>query len=318
MTRPACPASSQQGAALLAALLTVSLVAAMVTAAVWQQWRVTQIETLDRERQQAHWLLMGAFDWARVILREDARASHQAVEVDHLAEPWALPLQEARLSDFLAANSPSNAISANEDRLMQTVFLSGRIEDEQGKLNVTNLMLGESLNPLVVRNFAKLFELLGLTPEELNALLQGWQNSHGKQATQVAPQTFEQLAWLGLSARTLQMLQHHVSVLPQGSALNVNTASVQALAASVNGLSLNEAEQLVAQRAKRHWSSLEDFSSASGRKVTADTHSVNSQFFLARGQLRMSSLQLREEMLMQRIGQDVRIVRLRQMPTSLQ
>jgi len=91
-------AKKQTGAALLMAMLTVTLVATFASAAMWQQWRSVEVETAERSRVQASWVLTGALDWARLILREDARSGG----ADHLAEPWAVPLQEARLSTFLA------------------------------------------------------------------------------------------------------------------------------------------------------------------------------------------------------------------------
>ena len=98
----------QRGAALLAAMLTVTLVATMAAAALWQQWRSVEIEAAERTRVQSAWLLTGALDWARLILREDARSGG----ADHLAEPWAVPLQEARLSSFLS----KDASNADADR----------------------------------------------------------------------------------------------------------------------------------------------------------------------------------------------------------
>jgi general secretion pathway protein K len=86
----------QRGAALLAAMLTVALVATFAAGALWQQWKSIEIESAERQRTQARWLLTGALDWARVILREDARSGDASAPADHLAEPWAVPLQEAR------------------------------------------------------------------------------------------------------------------------------------------------------------------------------------------------------------------------------
>ncbi|MBC7618421.1 MAG: general secretion pathway protein GspK, partial [Candidatus Saccharibacteria bacterium] len=77
-------------------MLTVTLVATSAAAALWQQWRGVEVEAAERARVQSSWLLTGALDWARLILREDARAGG----VDHLAEPWAVPLNDARLSSF--------------------------------------------------------------------------------------------------------------------------------------------------------------------------------------------------------------------------
>ena len=53
--------------------------------------------------------------------------------VDHLGEPWAVPLAEARLSTFLAADQ-SNTDDAPD------AFLSGLITDAQSRFNVMNLV----------------------------------------------------------------------------------------------------------------------------------------------------------------------------------
>ncbi len=93
---------AQQGAALLLAMLTVTLVATFAAASMWQQWRAVEVEAAERGRAQSAWILVGALDFSRLILREDARSGGN---VDHLAEPWAVPLQESRLSTFLAAEN---------------------------------------------------------------------------------------------------------------------------------------------------------------------------------------------------------------------
>ena len=127
----------QQGAALLMAMLTVALVATLAAAGLWLQWRSIEVEAAERQRAQAHWLLLGALDWARIILREDARAGGENGQ-DHLAEPWAVPLQEARLSTFVSSNA--EGVSRDDERLAEEVFLSGQISDLQGRLNVLNLV----------------------------------------------------------------------------------------------------------------------------------------------------------------------------------
>ena len=107
----------QRGAALLLAMLTVTLVATFAAAAVWQQWRSTEIETAERARLQSGWILAGALDWSRLILQEDARQGG----ADHLSEPWAVPLMEARLSTFLAAE---RNITVDAGNLPDDAFLS--------------------------------------------------------------------------------------------------------------------------------------------------------------------------------------------------
>ena len=83
-------------------------------------------------------ILTGALDWARLILREDARSGG----ADHLGEPWAVPLAEARLSTFLAANASDTDLGDSAEQ----VFLSGSIQDLQGRLNVFNLVDGGKIS----------------------------------------------------------------------------------------------------------------------------------------------------------------------------
>ena len=79
--RPRASTGRQSGAALLAAMLTVMLVATFSAAALWQQWRASEVEAAERGRVQAAWILIGALDWSRLILREDALTGGP----DHLA-----------------------------------------------------------------------------------------------------------------------------------------------------------------------------------------------------------------------------------------
>ena len=54
----------ERGAAILTAMLTVTLVATFAAAALWQQWRAIEVESAERSRVQASWVLTGALDWA--------------------------------------------------------------------------------------------------------------------------------------------------------------------------------------------------------------------------------------------------------------
>jgi general secretion pathway protein K len=127
--------------ALLAAMITVLVVTMLASSALWIQSNRFELESAQRQRGQALWLLTGALDWSRVILREDARSS----STDTLVEPWAVPLQEAKLSSFIRAQSNASGQTASENAqdedLTEQVFLSGQITDVQSKLNFYNLFL---------------------------------------------------------------------------------------------------------------------------------------------------------------------------------
>lgn len=318
---PASRPSNERGMALLSAMLTVALVTFLAAGAFWQQWRTYEVEAAERQRQQAAWLLNGAMDWARLVLREDSKSSNY----DHLGEPWALPLQEARLASFLSSQ-PGFASSA-EDALALQVFLSGRIVDLQGRLNVANLLNNDQLSQADLTAFAKLWEVLGLPSGQLTSLVGGLRQSRAtaKQALTSAPlppQRLSQLAWLGVSAATLAKLQDHVVWLPERTTINLNTASAEVIYASLPGLDLALAQRLVRARANQPWRNLEEVRQALGGQSSSlqeDRHSVASRFFEITGQIRLDSSLLVEKTTVQREGVDVRLLwRERGVPGSLQ
>ena len=301
---------SQRGAALLAAMLTVALVATFAAGALWQQWKSIEVEGAERQRTQARWLLTGALDWARVILREDARADDASAPTDHLAEPWAVPLQEARLSSFLAALPDGTGNTIDDEKFARQVLLSGSVSDLQGRLNVTNLLQGDKLDGKTVLAFERLFDALGVPQAQLSLLTQGLLGAQKQSGNSpIMPQRLGQLSWLGLSPQALQALSPHIAVLPTRTLVNLNTASVQVLHASVPGLSLSDAQRLVQQRERQHWASLDAFQKALGRPISlSDTHSVSTQYFEVLGRLRMPQTALQERSLVKREGQDLKVL----------
>ena len=314
---------SSRGAALLAAMLTVSLVAMLAAGAAWQQWRTVEVESTERQHAQAQWLLLGALDWARIILREDARSGNADAPTDHLAEPWAIPLQEARLSTFLAANSSSSAVNKSvtngsstfsntfsEDALTQEVYLSGQIIDLQARMNVSNLLQGNQIDLKSLQAFERLFEALSLPTAQLNTLAQGLVAAQQqKDGAPLMPQRVSQLTWLGLTPQTLNSLAPYITVLPTRTPVNLNTAPPVVLYASVAGLSLADAKRLSDQRAQNPWSGLDAFQKAAGKPVSVDgTHSVNSRFFEVVGRLRMPATSLVERSVVQRDQVDVKVL----------
>ncbi len=213
----------QKGAALLLAMLTVTLVATLASAALWQQWRAIQVETAERQRVQAGWILTGALDWARLILREDARSNQNSGNPDHLGEPWAMPLEEARLSSFLAADRDNSA-----DQELPA-FLSGEVRDQQARLNFLNLVsvsgtgaqTKAELSVADLQVFTKLYQLLDLPVAELDAAAQALvrtsqlaANDPQPSHTALIPSKLAHLVWLGIGRASLAALEPHVTLLP--------------------------------------------------------------------------------------------------------
>jgi general secretion pathway protein K len=304
-------------------MLTVSLVAMLAAGAAWQQWRTVEVESTERQHAQAQWLLLGALDWARIILREDARSGNADAPTDHLAEPWAIPLQEARLSTFLEANSNSSAVNKSvtkgnstisntfsKDALTQEAYLSGQIIDLQARINVSNLLQGNQIDLKSLQAFERLFEALSLPTAQLNTLAQGLVAAQQqKDGAPLMPQRVSQLTWLGLTPQTLNSLAPYITVLPTRTPVNLNTAPPVVMYASVAGLSLADAKRLSDQRAQNPWSGLDAFQKAAGKPVSVDgTHSVNSRFFEVVGRLRMPATSLVERSVVQRDQVDVKVL----------
>ena len=299
------------GAALLTAMLTVALVASMAAAALWQQWRSVEVEAAERARTQSLWVLTGALDWARLILREDARSGG----ADHLGEPWAVPLEEARLSTFLAADK---AASADTSDTASQVFLSGAISDLQGRMNVLNLVDNNKASEPTVRAFAKLFVQLGLPRAELAALTENLRaaldtspEGAAARGAPLLPQRVDQLVWLGLSPRSLALLRPFITLLPVRTPVNLNTASAPVLHACIPMLDMAQAERLVSVRQSAHFRTLGDAGKVvpeAAGDLNENQHSVSSRFFEVQGRLRLDHVIVEERSVVQREGLVVKVL----------
>ena len=305
--------SPQRGAAIVAALLMVALVAGLSVAAFWQQWRGIEVESAQRQALQAQWLITGAMDWARAQVGEDGVRSPQ---VDHGGEAWAQVVQDLPLDAFVQASPAGANAQPAAETAGGDARLDLRITDAQGRINVLNLLEGQSLSPAWMTVFRRLFDTLGLPVSELNRLAEQLRRASLGTApaggptvsgTDIAlmPTRQADLAWLGLAPATVQALAPHVSLLPGRLPVNLNTASAPVLQA-VLGLETAPLQQLLAQRQVQPFATL----AAAGLKAPdAQMQSVNSHFFEVHIALRLnrSAAWVQEEhALLQRDGRDVR------------
>ena len=308
----------QCGAALLTAMIILALVATLAGSMVWQQWRAIQVESAERARSQSAWILSGALDWARLILREDAKNG----SVDHLGEPWAVPLAEARLSTFLAADKDNNSEDGPD------AFLSGVITDAAARYNLTNLLsgTGNGIDPLEMAALQRLCETVGVSADVATRIAIALRDaapapaadrsaSGATAATPLAavedpplmPRSVRQLAWLGVDAEALRTLEPYVAILPEKAWVNVNTAPREVLVAAIAGLDLATAERIVQSRQRVPLKSIADVS-ALAPGLPPDSLSrlaVGSNFFEVRGRLRLGDVVLEQRSLVQRRGLNV-------------
>ncbi len=312
------------------AMVILTLVATLAASMVWQQWRAIQVESAERERAQASWLLTGALDWARLILREDARNASQSggnAQVDHLGEPWATPLAETKLSTFLAANR-DDADGGGID-----AFLSGQIIDAQSRYNLMNLVaevtdvksandeleilrhlcatagLPEDVADRIAKPLRRAAVRAGEAGEGVATALQG-----DGTPPEIMPERVDDLVLLGLDPEVVRRLAPFVEILPERTTVNLNTAGAEVLVA-VMSLDRSSAERLIqARRAARDGLPTvpaalkllgdETTAAAQGKNV-----GVASSYFEVRGRIRYEQTTVEQSSIVHRQDQNVTLVR---------
>lgn len=287
---PSQPAQRQRGAALLTAMIIVTLVATLASAMVWQQWRAVQVESAERGRTQAAWMATAALDIARLYLREDQKSGRPTA----LTEPWATPLEEARLSTLLAVDK-SNADDAPE------AFLSGNITDVQARYNLTNLVSSGKVVPGQFEALQRLCQAIGVDGSVAARIAAGLGDAAtASGGAPLLPTTVSQLAWLGIDASAIAALRPYVAILPVTTPVNVNTASKEVLAAVIEGL---DAERVIQIRQRTPFKSPDELTrQALLPKATAPSANVGvrSDFFEVRVRLRIADRVLTERSIVQR------------------
>jgi len=294
-TSPPRKRDRQRGAALLTAMIIVTLVATLAVSMVWQQWRSVQVEAAERARTQSAWILGGALDWARLILREDQRSGRPTA----LTEPWAVPLAEARLSTFLAADKNNNTDDGPE------AFLSGSIQDAQARYNLNNLIVNNAIVPTELATLERLCQTLGLDGSVPTRIAQGLRDANEAKTgnAPLLPQTVAQLVWLGIDAGTVRALEPYVVLLPIATGVNVNTAPREVLVAAIPGNDVATSERLLQIRQRAPFKTLADFQAqAPSLNFKTAKLDVRSDFFEVRGRLRLSDRILEERSLVRRLS----------------
>lgn len=244
----------QQGAALLMAMLVAALVAVVAVALAADQQRWLADVAHRRDQVQAQSLALAGIQWARQILREDARTG----PIDHLAEPWSLSL-------------PATPIANGT--------IEGRIEDAQGRLNLNALARDDPAANIERARLARLFAGKGLSPALLDAIadwidVDAVQRANGAEDANYAAATSPSLAAnaplvrpaeisavRGVGGNAYAAIARFVTALPATAPLNVNTAAPDVLTAALPDLRDDALAGLLADRARAPFTSIANFRS---------------------------------------------------------
>lgn len=247
--------SNQQGMAIISALLIAAVVAVIAAGMLTRQSVSTRALEADQQRVQGRWVLHGGLEISRQLLW-DARQRDPLTRLD---QPWA-------------------------QRLNAQGF-DGRLEDEQGKFNLRNLVANERVDEAQVQAFQRLCELIGISaglsqrisqrvigsyPYLLNPQIA--ENTASKNAFDSGRTTSPnasrkpqnpKLPMLrsvddlrsveGVNEAVIGKLAPYLTVIPATTWLNGNTATAPVLAAYVPGLSLERAQALINERDAGRW-----------------------------------------------------------------
>jgi general secretion pathway protein K len=288
----------QQGVAIVLAISVVALAALVASAIMVSQSTWARQLELTAEHVQARAVLQAGADWARAVLADDRRVSN----VDHLGEPWALRL-------------PPMPVENGE--------LVGQIEDQQGLFNLNNLVTDGKVNVAQLAHYRNLLSTLGLS-DALAYTLVDWIDADSQPQPQGGAEDAYYLALdtpyrtanrplidvaelalvSGYDASVRARLHPYVTALPGLTAVNVNTAPPEVLAAVIEGLDLGSAQALVTQRDRAYYRDVDDFSKRLPRGVTANAGDigVSSNYFVATLRVTIGGAQASGKALLARPG----------------
>jgi general secretion pathway protein K len=286
----------QRGVAIVLAMGVVALAAMAAAAMMTTQSTWSRESELTVDHVQAQTVIQAGVDWARTILSDDRRLGN----IDYLGEPWALRL-------------PPMPVEGGE--------LVGYIEDQQGLFNVNNLVKGGKVNPVQVEHFQRLLSMLDLSPA-LAYTLVDWIDADSEPQPQggaeddtylalqppylAANRPLIDLAELalvrGFDDNVRARLRPFVSALPAFTAVNVNTAPPEVLAAVIDGLGLDGARELVTQRNRAYFRDRNDLlrQLPQGVLVAIEDISFGSDYFMATMRVTIGGSQARGTALLAR------------------
>ena len=223
MKRHSPTAAKQRGMAIISALLIAAVVAVLAGAMLTRQTVFTRSLEAEQLRVQGQWLLQGGLERSRQLLW-DARQKDVLTRLD---QPWA----SAQRGGFEA-----------------------RIDDEQGKFNLRNLVTREQPDAEQVQHFERLCQLIGVDAALSRRISQRVIGSYVVPAKYPMLRSLDDLSGIeGLDPVLLRRMQAYISVLPAQTWVNGNTARAEVLSAVVPQLSLSQAQGLVAERDSGQW-----------------------------------------------------------------
>lgn len=290
------------GAALLLAMGLVATISAVAVRFMSGSDLATRQIIGQHWQTQGRWLLDGGIEWVKLILAEDARGRDG--RVDHLGEPWAIPIRDIDLSNFLMQQKGVDWVSGRLD----DVRFSGRIVDAQASLNLT--VENDSDERFVRTALERLTLKRGGAVADYSIVRADRQDGAGVLAG------FETMGFISfglLAGRTMDDPRSVVN-LPEPTPVNLNTANQDVLFAVIQNSTTSEIAAIINARGDRPFDDFDDFltrfPSFRGR-TSSRWLAAKTSFFLVLGELRFGNLTTRSNYLVKRQAQDIKVLQAR-------
>lgn len=283
----------QRGVALLVALLVVAL-AALLIAGLLDRGGLAAARTRNALRaQQAQAYARGLENYAAEVL---TRAQEQGTGYDAADSVWAIPLPPTPV--------PGGAIAA-------------QMTDLNGRFNLNNLDPAYDTQRVWLAKFGRLLTALKLDPAIAGHIVT-WMDattpaSADDQYYLAQPVPFRRAERLFSHASELRLvagvdggvyaaLAPYVTALPEGTPINVNTASVPVLMTLSPNVTL-EMAQAIWQQGHAHYAGVDQVQKeqpALGVIEHQECYDVRSSYFLARGLITLDGLPFEFDSLIER------------------
>lgn len=291
---------SQKGIALLTAILVLTLaVIAATSIAANHHLSIRRTENIVFGSQVWSYL-HGGEKWAKVVLARDLDDDNR---YDHASEAWATELPALPL--------PGG-------------YISGKLEDEQGKINLNDLVTGSEANALTR---ARVESLLALREYD-RTLVQAIIDWIDPDVEALPPNGAEDDYYTGLEYPYLtanQPMQHiselrlvkgitqeiyddlvqFLTALPSNTAININTAKAEVIAAIIPELGLDAANSIVEQRDEEAFESMQQFIShplLQGMTINIQALSTESSYFSLSSEIKVGNSFIRNKSILNRIS----------------
>ncbi|MBF0284142.1 MAG: type II secretion system minor pseudopilin GspK [Magnetococcales bacterium] len=205
------------------------------------------------ERDRAMQVALGAEMWAKGVLARDGAAT----KTDALRDDWAQPIR---------------------DLPVEGGYLSGGLEDLQGRFNLNSLIQDGKRSALAMERFETLLSVLGVSPG-LAAAVADWIDADSEVDNYGGAEDFDYLSRRppyhaanrpfvsvtelrqvkGIDERIYRKLAPFVAALPEVTPINVNTAPLEVIMALSPEMTRGAAEEVVLARGRDGFQDLVEF-----------------------------------------------------------